>query len=64
MTIRTVEVTPAIYAQGELISEETIDCLGHPMATGIATVEVDGEQHTGKLVECLKKCTKDAEPYQ
>ena len=51
---RTVETSPGIYAQGEFIA-----FLGE-----LAQVKDGDTVHTGKLVECLKKCTKDAEPYQ
>ena len=56
MTIRTVETSDGIYAQGDLVAVDD----DH----GIARVKVGNTIHTGKLVECLKKCTPDASPYQ
>ena len=54
MTIRTVETSPGIYAQGELVSEWG----------GRAKVKDGDTVYTGKLVQCVSKCTKDAAPYQ
>jgi len=54
MTTRTVETSPGIYAQGEFIG-----FIGE-----IAQVKDGDTIHTGKLVTCLRKCSKDAAPYQ
>ena len=50
MTIRTVETSPGVYAQGDLLHEWA----------GKAMVKDGDTVHTGKLVKCVKPCTKDA----
>ena len=56
MTKRTVETSPGIYAQGDLVAVDD--------ENGLARVKIGATIYTGKLVECLRKCTKDAEPYK
>ena len=51
MTIRTVETSPGIYAQGDLLHEWN----------GRAMVKDGDTVHAGKLVKCVKPCTKDVE---
>ena len=57
MTIRTVETRKYGLAQGELVAVIP----GDPPR---AKVRVGTVVYEGVLVECLRKCTKDAEPYQ
>ena len=57
MTIRTVEVTPEILVQGELINI----IQGDPPR---ARVKCENKVYEGKLVECLRDCKPAATPYQ
>ena len=52
--IKTVETSPGIYAQGEFIA-----FLGD-----LARVKDGDTVHTGKLVECVKKCSKEGKVYE
>ena len=57
MPIRTVEISPAITAQGDLLDEA-------PDSDGNHSVLCEGKVRKGKLVECVGPCSKDATPYE
>ena len=56
MTIKTVETSPGIYAHGDLVAVDD----DH----GTARVKVGNTIHTGKLVECVQKCSKEGKVYE
>ena len=57
MTIRTVEISPAITAQGDLLDDK-------PDADGNHSVLCEGRVRKGKLIECVRPCTKDGRVYE
>ncbi len=54
MTIRTVEVSKGNYAQGEFVG-----FIGE-----IAQVKDGDTVYTGKLVQCLRKCSREGKVYE
>ena len=57
MTIRTIEISPAITAQGDLLDDK-------PDADGNHAVLCEGKVRKGKLIVSLRKCSKEGKVYE